>query len=99
MSPPPVAASAESLKTAAVEPARTGWAIQIGTFAEFAAAEAAAETYRQADFPTFVRRAEKDGKTFYRLRVGVYESREEAQRVGEELRSRFGLDYWIAFSQ
>lgn len=99
MSTPPIAASAESLKPAAVEPAKTGWAIQIGTFAEYAAAEAAAETYRQADFPAFVRRTEKDGKTFYRLRIGVYESREDAQRVGMELKSRYGLDYWIAFSQ
>lgn len=99
ISTPSIVVAAESLKTAAVEPGKVGWAIQIGTYAEHAAAEAAAETYRQAGFPVFVRRAEKDGKTFYRLRIGVYDSREEAQKVGEELKSRYGLDYWIAFSQ
>ena len=82
-----------------VEQGQAGWVIQIGTFTEYTAAVQAADTYKLANLPAFVRRVDKDGKTFYRLRIGAYDTREEARTVGEELKVRYGLEYWIAPSQ
>jgi cell division septation protein DedD len=89
---PPVGAP----KAGPTEPAIGVWVIQIGTFTDSLAAVQAADRYRQAELPAFVRRANQEGKTFFRLRIGGYDTREEARSVGEELKARYGLEYWIA---
>jgi cell division septation protein DedD len=78
---------------------KPGWVIQIGTFNDYVAALAEADKYKQLTYPAFVRRVNKAGKTFYRLRIGVYDTYEQAKAVEEELRSRYSLETWIARNQ
>lgn len=97
----PLAATPETTpapapETEPAEQGKTGWVVQVGIYAEYAAADRAAEAFKRDGLPAFVRRVDKDGKTFYRLRIGVYDSQEEAKGVGETLKARHGLDYWIA---
>lgn len=50
------------------------------------------------DFPAKVTSTNKNGKTYYRLRLVDSYSRTNAKKVGEQLKSRFGFitGYWIA---
>ncbi len=99
---PPVDTSLPSVGTPGVETAevpqqgKDGWVVQIGTFDDYMAALASADKYKQLMFPAFVRRVDKDGQTFYRLRVGVYATYEQAKAAEDQLRSKYSLDTWIA---
>ena len=53
------------------------------------------EQYQNRDYPAFLRQTEIDGEVYYRLRVGVYETYEEAKEVGELLVDRYSATYWI----
>ncbi len=78
---------------------KAGWVVQIGIFSEYTAALEMADKYKQQSFPAFVRRVDRDGQTFYRLRVGVYDTYEQAQAAGKQLKDQYSLDYWIARNQ
>lgn len=96
---------AEAVETQPVEPEVTpasedysgleGFVVQIGSYAGYEFAEMMAEKYRKRDYPAFVVTADIDGKTFYRLRVGVYETLEEAKQIGELLKDRYTAEYWV----
>ncbi|MDD4053029.1 MAG: SPOR domain-containing protein [candidate division Zixibacteria bacterium] len=102
---PPVETPVPSFETPMAETpeaphqGKAGWVVQIGTFGDYMAAVEMADKYKQLTFPAFVRRVDKDGQTFYRLRVGVYDTYEQAKAVEEQLRSRYSLDTWIARNQ
>ena len=99
---PPVEIPVPSAETFAAESVgvpqqgKEGWVIQIGTFSDYTAALAMADKYKQLMFPAFVRRVDRDDQTFYRLRIGVYDTYEQAKTVEEQLRSQYSLDTWIA---
>jgi cell division septation protein DedD len=78
---------------------KVGWVIQIGTYGEYTTALEMADKYKRLDLPAFVRRVDKDGRTFYRLRLGVYDSYQQAYDVGKQLKNRYSLNYWIARNQ
>jgi cell division septation protein DedD len=72
-----------------------GFVVQLGSYYDYELAEYFAGKYKNRDYPAFVRQIEIDGETYYRLRVGVYETYEEAERVGEELVDKYSATYWI----
>ena len=98
----------ETAATTAAEPAEVdvvrtdedysgldGYVVQIGSYAHYDFAEMMAEKYRNREFPAFVVSADIGGETFYRLRIGVYETKEEAEQVGEMLKDRYSAEYWV----
>ncbi|MCP4566417.1 MAG: SPOR domain-containing protein [FCB group bacterium] len=96
---------AEVVETQPVEPEVTpasedysgleGFVVQIGSYSSYEFAEMMAEKYRQREYPAFVVTADIGGETFYRLRVGVYETMEEAKQIGELLKDRYTAEYWV----
>ena len=68
-----------------------GFVIQVGAFAEEAAAERLAGALRGDGYPIRLSRA--DGKT--RVRVGPYPSRAEAERHSKTLKTAHRLPTWI----
>ncbi len=72
-----------------------GYVVQLGSYATRDFAEMMAEKYVGRDFPAFVTSAEIDGQTYYRLRVGVYETFDDAKQVGEILKDRYSTEYWV----
>lgn len=91
---PPVAAR-DADEPPPIQTGKEGFVIQIGTYVDYPLAVATAEKYQGLSYPAFIRPVDVDGKTVYRLRIGVYDSYEAAHRIGEEVKSRFSLDYWI----
>jgi cell division septation protein DedD len=72
-----------------------GFVVQIGSYADYGFARMMAEKYQSRDYPAFVQTIEIDGKIYYRLRVGVYETLEDAKTIGELLKDRYSAEYWI----
>ncbi|MEE9442892.1 MAG: SPOR domain-containing protein [candidate division Zixibacteria bacterium] len=73
----------------------SGFVVQVGSYSTYEFAQMMADKYIGRDYPAFVVSANIDGITYYRLRIGVYETMEEAKEVGELVADRYTADYWI----
>jgi len=92
-----VTQSAETPKSAAPavasQPARpsreavpgSGWAVQLGSFADKQNAERLAAAVSKNGFAAYLMSSEQSGKTLYRVRVGPRDSREQASELAERL--------------
>jgi cell division protein FtsN len=72
-----------------------GFVVQLGSYRDNELASYKLEQYQNRDYPAFLRQTEIGGEVYYRLRVGVYETYEEAKEVGELLVDRYSATYWI----
>ena len=72
-----------------------GYVVQIGSYATYDFARATADKYVGRDYPAFVVSKAIDGKTYYRVRLGVYEKYAEAKQIGELVKDRYSADFWI----
>lgn len=73
-----------------------GYVVQVGAYADYDFAKMMSEKYTKRDYPAFVVSTDIDGVTYYRLRIGVYETYAEAKQVGDLIKDRYSADYWIA---
>lgn len=81
---PPVAA--ESGRAVGV-----GWAVQVGSYRREANARGQAQALRTAGFPAFVERAQAEGGTVWRVKVGPRAQRDEALRLRDEVGRRMDV--------
>jgi DedD protein len=79
----PVAASTADQK--AVQISSSGWAVQLGSFADEANAQRLADEIEQKGFETFLMPLEQSGRTLYRVRVGPRETRDQAVTLAGKL--------------
>lgn len=76
----------ESPESASSETARGGFTVQVGSFASEQAARQMSLELEASGYPAFVKAAQIPGKgRTYRVRVGMFASREEARRYGDRL--------------
>lgn len=86
---------------AAPETARKGeaagpWSVQVAAFKTQAQAEALQKQLKQGGFDAYVASAPGgDGRTNYRVRVGTFPGKAEAQRAAERLRSERSLAAFV----
>lgn len=76
------------------------WIIQIAAFSSKKSADDIAEFYKKDNYPAYIREFVKDGKTFYRLRIGPYDSDIKAQEALAKIKaSKYGKDssIWIGY--
>lgn len=73
----------------------SGFVVQVGSYSTYEFAQMMADKYTRRDYPAFVVSTNIDGVTYYRLRIGVYETFEEAEQVGELVADRYSTEYWI----
>lgn len=65
--------------------ARSGWAVQLGSFASRDNARRLAGEVSAKGYETYLLPLERDGRTLYRVRVGPRKSREAAEKLAGEL--------------
>ncbi len=70
-------------------------AVQVGAFAESAAAERLARTLRDKGFPVYVSPGTSAGQPRWRVRVGPLASREEAEQAASRLKTVEKLPTWV----
>jgi len=81
--PKPVASSTADPKAEQIP--GSGWAVQLGSFAEQANAQRLADEVGQHGFDTFLMPLRQSGRTLYRVRVGPSETRDQAQALAGKL--------------
>lgn len=72
-----------------------GFTVQIGSGSTRLDANYAAEQYIARGYEAYVSEVYIDDVSFFRVRIGNLESYEEAVQLGEELKDKFSVDYWI----
>jgi cell division septation protein DedD len=82
---PARAETAESSK----EPAQ--WTVQVNAFPDERAAKSWVDRLKNKGYNAYMTEMQNNGKTWYRVRVGRYSSREEAEKVEEVLKSKENL--------
>ena len=73
----------------------SGFVVQVGSYSSYDFAKMMADKFSGRDYPAFIVSTEIDGTTYYRLRIGVYETYEEAKEIGELVKDRYSVTYWI----
>jgi cell division protein FtsN len=74
----------------------SGWVVQVRSTPDKPAADALQAALALDGFPAFTTSVEVDGQTFYRVRVGRYGSRAEAETVERALRRHADIeDAWV----
>jgi DedD protein len=81
------------LPAGAAENSRDGgkWTVQVNAFPDEKSAQGWVEKLKAKGYNAYVTEIRTDGRTWYRVRVGRYNSREEADRVAETLKSKESL--------
>lgn len=72
-----------------------GFTVQVGSGTTRLDANYAAEQYIGRGYEAFVSEVYIDDVSYFRIRIGNLETYEEAIRLGEELKDKYTVDYWI----
>ncbi|MCP4704022.1 MAG: SPOR domain-containing protein [candidate division Zixibacteria bacterium] len=72
-----------------------GFTIQVGSGTTRLNANYAAEQYISRGYEAFVSEVYIDDVSYFRIRVGNFETFEEAKLMGDDLKDKYSVDYWI----
>ncbi|MCZ6464504.1 MAG: SPOR domain-containing protein [Proteobacteria bacterium] len=94
---PPAVATAPPPARQAAQPAAadSGFAVQVGAFAESTAARSLAASLEQKGFPMYVTPAAGSHDGRWRVRVGPLSTRAEADRLAARLKAEESLSTWV----
>ena len=93
--PPEAKAGADAARPAAE--ASGLWSVQAGAFKTRAQADGLEKQLRQAGFDAYVTQAAaEDGQIRFRVRVGTFKSKAEAQRVADRMRAERSVAAFVA---
>jgi len=84
----PPAAPASSVETAERKESGKGWTVQVNAFPEEKSAKGWVDRLKNKGYNAYVTEVNIKGKTWYRVRVGNYSTREEAKKVEETLKTK-----------
>ncbi|MEO5367760.1 MAG: SPOR domain-containing protein [Magnetococcus sp. WYHC-3] len=95
--PYPAATPAPPVDQVVTDPSRGGWLVSLGAFATRQNAEVllgrvGAQRYQGQALPIQIQDSRVDGRNLYRVRVGPYPSRDEADRVARFIVLQSGVD-------
>ena len=76
-------------------PAGNGYTVQVAGCEDRDYAVYLVGLYKERGYDPFVTQATIDGQRYYRVRVGNFDTFEQAQALQKELLSRFSVDGWI----
>lgn len=71
------------------------WVIQVGAFGNYNNANSLKNQLQNGGYPTEVHRINSNGKRLHAVRIVRFQSRNEADKIGRSLKSKFGLDFRI----
>ncbi len=78
------------------EPLSFPWAVQVFSGKSYQEAKRILDKIREEGYPAYVINLKLNDETWYRLRIGSYLSKEEAEKVGQEVVTAFHLKgFWV----
>jgi cell division septation protein DedD len=72
-----------------------GFTVQIGSGTSRRDANYTAEQFIGRGYEAFVSEVYIDDVSYFRIRIGNFETYEEARQLGEDLKDKYTVDYWI----
>jgi cell division septation protein DedD len=93
--PPPAPKPAPAPAPAAVEPSGSGFAIQVAALKEPDEANAIVKRLAGKGYPAYVVVPPKGAPSMYRVRVGKYKDRREADTIAAKLEKEEQFKPWI----
>lgn len=89
-------AMAEEEPAKSYEPSATGgFTVQVGAGTNEVNADYLAEKFINRGYEAFITRVYIDDVLHYRVRVGNYETFEQAKEIGMEIKDKYSIDFWI----
>lgn len=76
-------------------PAQEGFIVQVFSSLDQAQARKVRGQLSAGGFTAFIAPLEKDGQTMYRVRIGPYPERAQAERAARDVKAKFELDTWV----
>jgi cell division septation protein DedD len=92
---PPAAAPAPSASAAMREPSGAGFAIQVAALRQRAEADGVARSLATKGYPAYVMNPESGAPAVFRVRVGKFKDRTEAETVAARLQKEEQFKPWI----
>ena len=106
---PPMAvvdpAAAETIVTPQEEefisstPPGEGYTVQVAGCEDRAYAEFLVGRYTERGYEPYIQSASVEGQTFYRVRIGAFETLAEAAALRNQITDRYSVDAWIDYTQ
>jgi cell division septation protein DedD len=78
----------EATETAAAKDPSKVWRAQVNAYPDERSAKQIVDRLKNKGYNAYVTEAQNKGKTWYRVSVGKYGSRDEAEKIVEALRSK-----------
>lgn len=75
------------------------YALQVGAFSTLENANAGKEIFQDHDYPVRVLKRSRNGTQLFLVWIGDYDTRSQAERVGEDIRQQLALPFFIVETQ
>ena len=80
-------------------PAGGGYTVQVAGCEDQAYAEYLVEKYTERGYDPYIATANVNGQTYYRVRIGSFETLGEAKALKTQLADRYSVVAWIDYTQ
>lgn len=74
---------------------KSQYTIQVGSGVDREAAQLMVDRFINDGYESFISEKSVENIVHYRVRVGHYETRAEAEKAGAELQSKYSVNYWV----
>ncbi len=75
------------------KPLSMDWVVQVGAFGKYQNAKRLKSMIEEGGFPVEIHEVNSNGRRLHAVRVVRFETREEADKTGQKLSHKFGLDF------
>jgi DedD protein len=75
-----------------------GYTVQVAAGTNYEYVSDQVDLFNQRGYEAFISDAVVGGQTFYRVRIGVFEDARDAEALGEELKDKYSVSYWIDYN-
>lgn len=77
------------------KPAGEGYTVQVASCEDRDYAQSLVEKYKERGYEPYVTSVTVDGQSYYRVRIGIFESISQAKALQAELADRYSVNSWI----
>lgn len=80
-------------------PPGAGYTVQVAGCEDRAYAEFLLDKYSQRGYEPYLTQANVGGQTYYRVRIGAFETLSEAKALKAQIADRYSVDAWVDYTQ
>lgn len=83
------------IQVAAPKAVKIGYSVQVGSTTNREEAESLAKRFAAQGYEPYISDVIIKGATYYRVRIGAFESFSDAKKLGLELHKKFSVQFWV----